>query len=140
LTSAPQPNIAAADRRRTDVLLDTSVLIDLQRAHPPALAWLNKNSNLPFSVSSVSVLELSVGAETKDEVRNVRALLDATTVIAVDDAIAWRAGELFRKYNRSHGTGRIDALIAATALITRAPLATHNVKHFPMIKGLRPPY
>jgi predicted nucleic acid-binding protein len=30
--------------------------------------------------------------------------------------------------------------IAATALISQLPLVTHNVRHFPMLKGLKRPY
>jgi hypothetical protein len=122
------------------VLLDTSVLIDCQRSHPPALAWLKKNERQAFSISSITVLELMVGAETPQDRAALQAMFQAVSVIAIDEPIAWRAGELFRRFNKSHGTGRIDALIAATAQIARLPLATHNLKHFPMLENLRRPY
>jgi len=41
------------------------------------------------------------------------------------------------------GQQRIDTadyLIAATAIVLDAPLLTTNVRHFPMLKGLRPAY
>jgi hypothetical protein len=34
----------------------------------------------------------------------------------------------------------MDALIAATATAGNAELKTLNVKHYPMFKGLKPPY
>ncbi|MGH2829784.1 MAG: hypothetical protein ACRDJM_04815 [Actinomycetota bacterium] len=42
---------------------------------------------------------------------------------------------------RSHsGIDAIDYLIAGTAEITSAQLLTLNVKHFPMLSGLRPAF
>jgi len=37
-------------------------------------------------------------------------------------------------------SGAVDLIIAATALELSAPLATINVRHFPMFEGLRSPY
>jgi hypothetical protein len=63
------------------------------------------------------------------------------TWIPVDEAIANRAGELGRHWRRSHpGIGVPDLAIAATAELLEAELATLNLKHFPMFKGLRAPY
>ena len=51
------------------------------------------------------------------------------------------AGELGRRFRRSHGAlGVADLLIAASAERLRVPLATLNVRHFPMFEGLEPAY
>ena len=42
--------------------------------------------------------------------------------------------------NNVHEVGLADAVIAATAESLGAELKTLNVKHFPMLKGLKPPY
>jgi len=56
-------------------------------------------------------------------------------------ALADRAGELAQKYLRSHpGIDTIDYLVAAAAESASAELKTQNVKHFPMIAGLKPAY
>jgi predicted nucleic acid-binding protein len=48
---------------------------------------------------------------------------------------------LGRRFRQSHsGIGAVDLIVAATALELQAPLATHNVRRFPMFKGLQPPY
>lgn len=61
--------------------------------------------------------------------------------IPLDEAIARRAGELGRRWRRSHpGIGTPDLIVAATAEQLGAEPATHNVRHFPMFKGLRAPY
>ena len=46
-----------------------------------------------------------------------------------------------RTHERSHqGIGLGDYLIAATAQLEGLELATLNVRHFPMFKGLTPPF
>lgn len=61
--------------------------------------------------------------------------------IPVTEPVARRAGELGRQWRRSHpGIGVADLAIAATAEAIDASLATRNVKHFPMFKGLKAPY
>lgn len=61
--------------------------------------------------------------------------------VPVTEPIAQRAGELGRKWRRSHpGIGVADLAIAATAERLDATLATRNLKHFPMFRDLRVPY
>jgi predicted nucleic acid-binding protein len=61
--------------------------------------------------------------------------------VDVNGDIAERAGELGRRFRRSHpGISSVDLIIAATALELNAELATSNVRHFPMFPGLRPAY
>jgi predicted nucleic acid-binding protein len=68
-------------------------------------------------------------------------LLQALRWIPVDEAVSRRAGGLGRKHRHSHtGLATADLLIAATAELLGAELATGNVRHFPMFSGLTPPY
>ena len=57
---------------------------------------------------------------------------DIATVIEVNAEIGRKAGDYLRKYSRSHNLDLGDAWIAATAAVTRAELATRNLKHYPM--------
>ena len=58
----------------------------------------------------------------------------------VSHDIASRAGVFVRLYRASNGVELADALIAATAEQHALPLATLNVKHFPMFRRLKAPY
>jgi predicted nucleic acid-binding protein len=51
-----------------------------------------------------------------------------------------RCGSFRRQFARSHGTGLLDALIAATAEAHGARLVTCNARHFPMLADLLVPY
>jgi hypothetical protein len=55
--------------------------------------------------------------------------------------ISRTAGQLAQRLRRSHdGIDDAGYLIAATAIVLEADLLTTDVRHFPMIEGLRPPY
>ncbi|HXC24442.1 MAG TPA: PIN domain-containing protein, partial [Gemmatimonadaceae bacterium] len=64
----------------------------------------------------------------------------AFEVSPVDPEIAEVGGLLRRDFGPSHGTGLVDALIAATARRSGARLVTLNDKHFPMLKHILIPY
>ena len=61
-------------------------------------------------------------------------------VIPVTFDIAKAGGLHKRDYDKSHSGGLADAIIAATAEAEKAELKTLNIKHYPMIKGLKPAY
>jgi predicted nucleic acid-binding protein len=58
----------------------------------------------------------------------------------VSAAIAKAAGLHKRDYAKSHGVGLADAVVAATANAEGAELKTLNIRHYPMLKGIRPAY
>lgn len=122
------------------LLLDTSVLIDVQRRHPPALTWLSRQQRTALFASSITVFELNVGADRPGTAQVIRRMLEAVSVIEVDAAMAEKAAGIFRRYAPSHGVDEFDALIAATALVAHLPLVTLNTKHFPGVKDVRKPY
>jgi len=55
-------------------LLDTDVLIDIQRGHIPAIAWFAKLSEVP-SVPGFVVMELIQDSQNKQQVRKVLQLV-----------------------------------------------------------------
>jgi len=122
-------------------LVDTDVLIAHLRGVEAARDWLRQTRLAgPLTISAVTVTEISGGMRAGEK-RDVWALLNAMLIEPVTEVTARRAGELMRQYRHSHtGIGLGDYLIAATAEILGAGLATLNVRHFPMIPDLKPPF
>lgn len=122
-----------------NVVLDTSVLVDHLRASTPASEYLAGLEGRP-ACSEISRIEVLQGLRSAERQAAAR-LFALIEWVPVTEAIAQRAGELGRKWRRSHpGIGVADLAIAATAEQLDATLATQNLKHFPMFKSLRTPY
>jgi predicted nucleic acid-binding protein len=116
-------------------LIDTDVLIDVQRSHPPALAWFAGLTDLP-NVPGFVVMELIQDASNAQEVRQARKLVAPLQVIWPTERDCARALSDFTAYHLSHGLGLLDALIAACAVGLAATLYTFNDKHYRMVPGL----
>jgi predicted nucleic acid-binding protein len=121
------------------VVLDSTVLVDLLRGLPAATQYLESLHDAP-TCSEVSRVEIIRGLRSHERSTTFR-LFDDLSWVAVDDVISRRAGELGRAHRRSHGLIDVaDLAIAATAQLLGLPLATANIRHFPMFEGLAPPY
>lgn len=120
-------------------LLDTCIVIDHLREHPPAEDYLRGLAAQPL-LSAVTIAEVYAGVRTRAEAQRVDNLLDRFTVLGIDGEIARLGGGFRREFARSHGTGLLDALIAATAQVHGARLVTRNVRHFPMLDDILVPY
>jgi predicted nucleic acid-binding protein len=121
------------------VVLDTTVLIDHLRASDAAGEYLAGLEDRPVC-SEVSRIEVLQGLRSAER-RAGNRLFALIERVPVDAMIARRAGELGWRWRRSHpGIGVADLAIAATVEQLDAKLATRNVKHFPMFKGLTAPY
>ena len=90
--------------------------------------------------SEIVRFELVAGVRD-DELPALEQFFSAVSWVAIAEEVARAAGELARKYRRAnHGIDDANYLIAATALLLEADLLTTNVRHFPMLPGLQPPY
>jgi predicted nucleic acid-binding protein len=116
-------------------LLDTDVLIDVQRGHAPALAWFAGLPELP-SVSGFVVMELIQDAQNARQVREALRLVAPLPVVWPAAADCRRALTDFAAFHVSQGLGLLDALIGACAVGLSASLCTFNVKHYRVIPGL----
>lgn len=120
------------------MLIDTDVMIDFLRGNPKAIALLKKHS-CQMILSSIVVAELYAGVKSEKELHILDNLVSLFRVVPISPSLA-RAGGLYKRdYAKSHGVGLADAIIAATAQAENARLITLNTKHYPMIKGLKPP-
>jgi predicted nucleic acid-binding protein len=114
--------------------IDSDVLIWHLRGEAKALKFLK-------SLRETGLYELWTGAMQRAEVvffmrageeEPTRLFLSQFKTAPVDQAIVDRAGELYRKWNPSHGTDANDALLAATTLLHGGHLFSLNGKHYPM--------
>ncbi|HEY3208950.1 MAG TPA: type II toxin-antitoxin system VapC family toxin [Actinomycetota bacterium] len=121
------------------VVWDTSIIIDILRGMPQAIAYAEGLAEIP-TCSEITRVEVLRGVRSPERAATER-LLGAFQWIPPDEPIARRAGELGRQWRRSHpGISTPDLVIAATARELGARLATSNVRHFPMFRRLRSPY
>jgi predicted nucleic acid-binding protein len=123
-------------------LIDTCVLIDHLRGVPAARALLETGADDDVELWSVTVVRTEVLAGMRpSEAGPTHKLLDQLRWSDVTRDLADRAGELARRYLRSHrAIDTIDYLVAAAALGVPAELKTTNVRHYPMIAGLSSAY
>ena len=116
-------------------LLDTDVLIDIQREYAPALTWFATLTELP-AVPGLVVMELIQDAQNARQVRQALKLVAPLPVVWPTAADCQRALTDFIAYHLSHNLGLLDALIAACAIGLSATLCTFNVKHYRVVPGL----
>jgi predicted nucleic acid-binding protein len=123
----------------TPLLVDTDILVDFLRGYSKAVELINRNYER-ILLSSIVVAELYAGVKGATELQVLDGLVSLFPVVPVNAQVA-RAGGLYRRdYGKSHGLGLADALLAATAEAENAEFMTLNVKHYPMIAGLKPAY
>jgi predicted nucleic acid-binding protein len=116
-------------------LLDTDVLIDVQRGHPPAMAWFSSLTDLP-AVPGFVVMELVQDARNAKDVRKALKLVAPLRIVWPSETDCARALSDFAAYHRSRGLELLDALISACAVGLSATLCTFNVKHYRVVPGL----
>lgn len=121
------------------VLVDTDVMVDFLRGRPEAVTLVHSLSRR-IILSAVVVAELYAGVKGDVELGVLDSMVLLFRVVPVTAAIAKKAGLYKRDFSRSHGVGIADAIIAATAAAEVAELKTLNIKHYPMISGLKPAY
>lgn len=121
------------------IVLDSTILIDHLRGSRAATDFITGLGGSP-TCSEVTRIEVVQGLRSTEK-RSAAQLFDLLEWVPLDDTVARRAGELGRRWRRSHpGIDLADLAIAATAEVLAVPIATLNVKHFPMFEGLRAPY
>ncbi|MCG8350610.1 MAG: PIN domain-containing protein, partial [Chloroflexales bacterium] len=107
------------------MLVDTDILIDVGRGVQEAITYVQtKEQAHRVAISTITYLELLVGAQNKQEQRKIERFLQRFSHVKVNEQISDVAIDLIRQYRLSHGLLLADALIAATALSLQVPLAS----------------
>lgn len=123
----------------TAILVDTDVMVDYLRGHDKAVFFLKKQAGR-IILSSIVVAELYAGVKGDAEQATLDDVVSVFRVVPVTVDIAKAGGLLKRDFGKSHGVSLADAVIAATAQVENAELSTLNVRHYPMVPGLKPAY
>lgn len=114
------------------VLIDTDIVIDFLRGAAytqPLMGSLWNDGQAIISV--LTVYELTAGMREAEKVVT-QNFIEACGVEPITPEIAFKGGELYRKYRVKGVTlTSLDCLIAATALVKGYKVATRNVKHYP---------
>ena len=121
------------------MIVDSDVLIWHLRDHSVATKYLHDAGKRgPVFVSTITVAEVASGQSANPRV--LEQLFTAIEPLPVTFEIAQRAGAYRQRFGPSHGVGLADCIIAATADAHELQVATLNVRHFPMIRGLKPAF
>jgi len=123
-------------------LIDTTIAVDHLRGASAAVDLLTAliDTGDDLLASELVRFELLAGIRGKELVA-FEEFCSALLWVEVTEDVARVAGQLARRYRKSHGgIAAIDYLIAATAIVTDADLLTTNVGHFPMFTKLKPAY
>jgi predicted nucleic acid-binding protein len=116
-------------------LLDSDVLIDVQRGHPPAVSWFAGLAEAP-SIPGIVKMELIQAARNAAEIQRALRQVAHLPVVWPGEADCARALADLAALRLSSGLGLLDALIAATAVGQGATLCTFNAKHYQHVPGL----
>ena len=118
------------------ILLDTDVVVDILRNHASAQAWLQGLGTTALGLPGLVVMELLQGCRNKFEQQRVDQFCQTHHFFWPTEPDCQRALQDFAAFHLSHNLGVLDALIAHTAVGLNEPLATFNLKHYGVIKGL----
>lgn len=119
------------------VLVDTDILIDLAADSKSAVDFIKTlEAEFTLAVSTITVMELTVGCRNKAELRNTEKLLERFEIIPMTERISSTAVNLIKKYRLSHGLLIADALIASTAISNDISLASKNQRDYKFIPDL----
>jgi predicted nucleic acid-binding protein len=129
-----------AEPRQARGIIDTSVVIDLERIDPGALPS-------ELAISAVTLAELAAGphatedtaerARRQDRLQRTEATFEP---LPLDGAVARAYGRVYAAVaaagRKARGRRAFDLLIAATALAAELPLYTRNPDDFETLEGL----
>ena len=123
-------------------MLDTDTCIAVIKKRPQVLKKLRGKSVGQVGISSITLGELSFGAEKSSRSKEAHEALGdfliALEVAGFDDASAMTYGRVRASLSRKgQPIGSLDTLIGSHALEIDVVLVTHNAREFSRIEGLR---
>lgn len=121
-----------------NVIVDTDILIDFSRGNETAATWIAElEPTAKLAISSVTQMELFVGALNKTHLRDILQFLERYDLIHINENISLIAADLVLQFSLSHKLRAADSLIAATAISLNYAFATKNQRDFRFIQALK---
>ncbi|MCL2065937.1 MAG: type II toxin-antitoxin system VapC family toxin [Treponema sp.] len=122
-------------------MLDTDTVSQIVRKNSSVIKKLIMHEDDEIYISAITYAELFYGLEKKGSDRlfnEVRSIIGKCSIIDFDKSQSELYGKIRLELEKS-GTplGDMDILIAAAAILKKAILVTHNIKHFSRIKGIK---
>ncbi|GMO25433.1 MAG: type II toxin-antitoxin system VapC family toxin [Termitinemataceae bacterium] len=121
---------------KINYLLDTCILIDYLRGNESVYDLLVKDEKVNLYMSTVTMMELMIGALNKREVHYIQKAFNKINIVYIDNKISKLAEELIINYTKSHNLQIDDALIAATSICKGIELITYNISDFHYISNI----
>ena len=123
--------------KKLNYLLDTCILIDYLRGEPSVYDLLVKDTKIKLSMSTVTMMELMIGALNKREINFIQKAFGKIDILYIDNDISKMAEGFIIKYSKSHNLQIDDALIAATSIKMNLELITYNISDFKYIPNIQ---
>ena len=126
---------------KEQIICDTDVLIDYfdhaKSRHVDTRLIIEEKIGLGnIFISSITKMELLLGARNKADLNTIEKKLNRFSLILINPSINLKAIELIQLYRLSHGLALADSMIAATAIETGVKLFTYNLKDFKFVAKL----
>lgn len=118
-------------------LLDTDILIDYLRSHPPAMEFLENMPKRNRHIAFISQFELLKGCMKKTDEKLIERFLRAFIIIPLLPNVSETALHLYHRKRWKVPMDIPDSFIAATALVKKFTLFSRNIKHYTGIAGLK---
>lgn len=123
-------------------IIDTTIAIDHLRGLQAAVELMTRlaEEGETLAASELVRFELLAGVRP-NETSALEQFFTSLGWLSIDETIARTAGAFAREYSKAYsGIDTADYVIAATTTVCDADLLTTNVRHFPMLPDLEPPY
>ena len=120
------------------IVADSDLLIDFLRGKDPGAARIRLEiATGRLATTAINAFEIMSGARSDNERHKVATLLDALTILPVDEHGAGHAAEDRQHLERQGaGIGMADYLIAGVCIHHGAVLLTRNIGHFDRVPRL----